>query len=289
MTSHPKVRGIPLGDVFSTWTRAQIESRFWAKVDKNGPVPQHHPELGPCYVWTGDKTGSGYGLLKRTGAHRVAMWLDTGEEPGDREVLHACDNPPCIRRSHLRFGTHRDNMADMAERQRAHRVLKVPDAEVEALRQRYSAGVQPEVLAAEYGISLTQVHRIAHGKTRKLTPISREWRDKGFKVANQRLSADDRDEIRRRAAAGESRVDLARTFKVSAAHVSALVNGRVRDRSKPSGPRRGRPPLAPEVVREIRQRAERSGVTQGQIAREFGIDRGTVSRILGGLSYRDVA
>src|SRR5208282_3495744 len=29
------------------------ERRFWAHVDKNGPVPPHRPALGPCWVWTG--------------------------------------------------------------------------------------------------------------------------------------------------------------------------------------------------------------------------------------------
>lgn len=29
------------------------EQRFWAKVDKNGPVVR--PELGPCWIWTGNR------------------------------------------------------------------------------------------------------------------------------------------------------------------------------------------------------------------------------------------
>jgi hypothetical protein len=32
------------------------EQRFWAKVHKNGPVPARRPELGPCWVWTGNHT-----------------------------------------------------------------------------------------------------------------------------------------------------------------------------------------------------------------------------------------
>jgi hypothetical protein len=32
-------------------TQQDIE-RFWSKVDRNGPVPEHRPELGPCWVWT---------------------------------------------------------------------------------------------------------------------------------------------------------------------------------------------------------------------------------------------
>jgi hypothetical protein len=41
-----------------TWT---IEDRFWSYVDKNGPVSEHRPDLGPCWIWTGSKT-LGYGV-----------------------------------------------------------------------------------------------------------------------------------------------------------------------------------------------------------------------------------
>ena len=29
-----------------------LEDRFWAKVNKNGPVPDYDPSLGPCWIWT---------------------------------------------------------------------------------------------------------------------------------------------------------------------------------------------------------------------------------------------
>lgn len=28
------------------------EPKFWEKVNKHGPVPEHCPELGPCWIWT---------------------------------------------------------------------------------------------------------------------------------------------------------------------------------------------------------------------------------------------
>ena len=27
--------------------------RFYENVNKDGPVPAHRPDLGPCWVWTG--------------------------------------------------------------------------------------------------------------------------------------------------------------------------------------------------------------------------------------------
>lgn len=31
--------------------------RFWAKVNKEGSVPEHCPEIGPCWTWTGATSG----------------------------------------------------------------------------------------------------------------------------------------------------------------------------------------------------------------------------------------
>ena len=45
-------------DKRSLRTYPPVEERFWPKVDKNGPVPEPHPELGPCWVWTGAKSNT---------------------------------------------------------------------------------------------------------------------------------------------------------------------------------------------------------------------------------------
>src|SRR5436190_17816250 len=57
--------------------RPSYEARFWAKVDKRGPVSDYRPDLGPCWLWiAGDSRG--YGLATSpTGrfmrkAHRLA-------------------------------------------------------------------------------------------------------------------------------------------------------------------------------------------------------------------------
>src|SRR6478609_5365672 len=42
-----------------------FRDRFWKKVDKNGPIPAHRPELGPCWIWTGwICSGTGYGGIQ---------------------------------------------------------------------------------------------------------------------------------------------------------------------------------------------------------------------------------
>src|SRR5690242_5800731 len=67
--------------------RAPIAERFWAKVDKDGPIPPHRSELGPCWLWTGYRNPHGYGGLNEGGrghcvlASRVSWELHNGPIP----------------------------------------------------------------------------------------------------------------------------------------------------------------------------------------------------------------
>lgn len=81
-------------------------------------------EPDECWEWQSRSKAHGYGMIrfdrKYLGAHRVSLFLETGSwPPSDRPfVLHSCDNPLCCNPAHLRFGTHDENMADMATRGR---------------------------------------------------------------------------------------------------------------------------------------------------------------------------
>lgn len=93
-----KRHGDPLGGgrtrVIHSGTSAQ---RFWAKVDKKGPVPAHRPELGPCWVWKAALSPYGYAIYKwpgkpSGGAHRVAYELLVGPIPDGLTLDHLCHN-----------------------------------------------------------------------------------------------------------------------------------------------------------------------------------------------------
>lgn len=89
-------------------------ARFWSKVDKNGPVPAHRPELGKCWRWLGSFTERGYsqfwskGKMRR--AHVFSFALNGGVVPSGLELDHLCRNRGCVNPSHLEPVTHRENM-----------------------------------------------------------------------------------------------------------------------------------------------------------------------------------
>lgn len=162
------------------------EDRFWLKVDKNGPMPRHCPELGPCWVWTGHiMPQTGYGqLLDRGGAvtaHRVAWEIQHGEIPSDDShhgtlfVLHKCDNRPCVRGSHLFLGNAAKNTADMVSKGRSsngvrpkgesHANSKLTDEKVLYVRRRHAeGGITLRALAAELDVSAALIGYVVRRK-----------------------------------------------------------------------------------------------------------------------------
>lgn len=93
------------------------EERFWSKVDKNGPIPDARPDLGPCWLWTGSCFAKGYGNIRWDGenyAHRVAYLLEYGSIPPaspDAQIDHLCRVPACVNPSHLELVTYYENQA----------------------------------------------------------------------------------------------------------------------------------------------------------------------------------
>lgn len=87
------------------------QKRFWSKV-KKGSAEE-------CWIWTANKNARGYGSINlRAGmfrANRISVVLAGIDLPNDMEVMHDCpngDNPSCVNPSHLKIGTHIENMRD---------------------------------------------------------------------------------------------------------------------------------------------------------------------------------
>jgi hypothetical protein len=97
-----------------TWHDMTLAERFWIKVDKNGPLPEWRPELGPCWVWTKGKTGDGYGAFsvgdgEMELAHRWSYANEVRPIPDGLEIDHLCRNRACVRPDHLEPVTGHDN------------------------------------------------------------------------------------------------------------------------------------------------------------------------------------
>lgn len=83
---------------------ADIEERFWSKVDKSGD----------CWLWTaGTRTRNGYGQFavhrRPVFAHRFAVELTQGPIPPGMVVDHICHVKLCVRPAHLRVVTNKQN------------------------------------------------------------------------------------------------------------------------------------------------------------------------------------
>lgn len=99
---------------------ANYQRRFWANVNMSGPIVSEM--LGCCWVWVGKtkrgECGKFFYLGKNRFAHRVSMLISGVQLNDDMLVCHKCDNPPCVRPSHLFIGSQSDNMIDCARKGR---------------------------------------------------------------------------------------------------------------------------------------------------------------------------
>lgn len=137
-----------------------VLARFWSKVDKSGS----------CWVWTAGASHNGYGRFKWLGkthrAHRLSFAWAAGRHPSDL-VLHRCDNPACVKPSHLYDGSQKENMRDRSVRGRTdQRGVRNPSArlrpdDVRAIRadQRSQSRI-----AADYDIGQSHVSQIKRRK-----------------------------------------------------------------------------------------------------------------------------
>lgn len=144
-------------------------ARFWSKVRKGDS----------CWEWTAGAFRGGYGCFHIANksrwracsvkASRFAWAIENGRVPFGLLVRHTCDNPACVRPSHLIVGTQTDNMRDAVVRGRQSRgegrpLAKMTDERVRALRERRAQGISFMQLAREFGISDWTVRGICGGR-----------------------------------------------------------------------------------------------------------------------------
>lgn len=113
--------------------------------------------------------------MKRGYVSRIVWELAHGPIPDELCVLHTCDNPLCLRTSHLFLGTNTDNVNDRVakgiERHTIgedHHRAQITAEQVVEIRRRFEQGnIQKKVLASEYGLSYSAISHIIKRRTWK--------------------------------------------------------------------------------------------------------------------------
>jgi hypothetical protein len=154
-----------------------LPSRFWSKVNKDGPVVRH--DLGRCWIWTASSTRDGYGRFKLDGteilAHVVSLIEAVGNDPDLDQACHRCDQPSCVNPNHLFWGTNSTNQIDCAAKGRHHLQkarpvgtnnanAKLTEKDVKSIRLRLGAGESRTSVANDIGVSYHTIRLIQIGK-----------------------------------------------------------------------------------------------------------------------------
>lgn len=144
------------------------QERFWAKVQKTSG----------CWIWTACKRKGqfpyGYfntkidGKWKREKAARVAWTLTHKRRiPDGKCICHHCDNPVCVRPSHLYLGDKGTNYRDCVRRGRDNKargedahLAKLTWGEVHEIRNLWDTGWSQRKLAAKFNTSRRNVRAI---------------------------------------------------------------------------------------------------------------------------------
>lgn len=99
-----------------------VGDRFWSKVNKRGGYPDftdHYIRVtlddGECWLWTGARSGAGYGRFKVEGSlyspHRLVLgWSNPLVDISSLDVDHLCRRPSCVNPTHLEAVTRSENV-----------------------------------------------------------------------------------------------------------------------------------------------------------------------------------
>ncbi|MDX9896524.1 MAG: HNH endonuclease [Desulfofustis sp.] len=123
-----------------------------------------------CWDWTASLNANGYGQIKQPGkrvnfiAHRLSYLIHYGAIPDGMSVCHTCDNPKCVKPSHLFLGSQQENLLDMARKGRStmHNA-KIDEEKAFAIHKMAAEGMSQAKIGKAFGIGQQTVWKILRG------------------------------------------------------------------------------------------------------------------------------
>lgn len=131
-----------------------------------------------CMEWQRSRNSYGYGTITYKGiahrTHRLMASLVYGFPSDGMLAMHSCDNPPCINPDHLRWGTHKENMAEKKAKNRStksrgedrYNAVLTVDA-VKIIRKMSADGAKVKQIAETLGYSRGAIAPVVYGWTWK--------------------------------------------------------------------------------------------------------------------------
>ena len=170
------------------------------------------------------------------------------------------------------------------------------DRDVVAIRERYRNGEDQDLLATEYGLTDTSIRNLVSGRTFPDVPNPVPLRERRI-LRGAKLTKADVINIRERAQEGVSQAVLAKEYGITSTHTSLIVAGKVWTHvggpvvpvsGVPVGERSGASKLTEADIVEIRGRYAAGGVTQEDLAREFGVTVSTIRNITNRRTWKHI-
>jgi HNH endonuclease len=136
------------------------------KAPKNMPIKDRFERFfikgrpDECWIWLGSKIGE-YGQFipgcEFTLAHRTSYLLYKGEIPAGMQILHSCDNKPCVNPDHLSTGSACKNTHESWARDRKKNSRKLSPEDILEIRK---SGDRQCILAVRFGVTPSHIKRI---------------------------------------------------------------------------------------------------------------------------------
>lgn len=189
------------------------DERFWSRFRRSGD----------CLIWTGATNENGYGTCTFQGrpwkVHRLAYVLAVGPIPAGLDIDHVwsrgCRSRACGEPSHLEPVTRGENLKRGHDARNPDRERVCIHGHVGQMRRKKSTG----------GLECAECVR---ARDRRRGSARGSGVAAGERHYAAKLSTAQVDEIRRRAAAGETQAALAREFGITAPYTSSIVTGKCR-------------------------------------------------------------